>query len=135
MIGPQMPNGDTEVPAPTRAFRASISAAILALMVFAGSRVAMADPKTFDIGPLDATRSLLEFGRKSSWEILLASEKVRGFVPNAVHGAYEPLDAIHLMLNGTGLSVSEKTTGVLVVEPEKRAKHTSSEVSGNLDGA
>src|SRR5258708_2078581 len=112
MIGPQMPNGDTEVPAPTRAFRASISAAILALMVFAGSRVAMADRETCDFGPLDASRSLREFGGRSSWQILFASDKVRGFVTNAVLGAYEPLDAIHLMLNGTGLSVSEKTTGV-----------------------
>jgi iron complex outermembrane receptor protein len=122
------------VPLRTRAFRVAVSAAVLTFLAFVGPQIAIANPKSFDIGPLDATRSLLEFGRQSSLQILFASDKVKGFVTNAVHGAYEPLDAIHLMLNGTGLSVSERTTGVLVVEPEKITKHTSSEVTGNLDG-
>jgi iron complex outermembrane recepter protein len=122
------------VPSCARSFRAPISAALLIVFVFAGSQLAIANTKSFDIAPSDATRSLLEFGRQSSLQILFASDKVRGFVTNAVHGDYEPLAAIHLMLSGTGLSVSEKSGGVLVVEPERRAKRTSAE-GGNVDGA
>src|ERR1035438_9152743 len=98
-----------------RGFRFLGSAATLICILFAGSQAALATPKTFDIGPSDASHSLLEFGRQASIQIIFASEKVKGFTTNAVRGNYEPLDAIHLLLSGTGLSVSEKAGGVLVV--------------------
>jgi iron complex outermembrane recepter protein len=105
-----------------RGFRFLGSAATLICILFAGSQAALATPKTFDIGPSDASHSLLEFGRQASIQIIFASEKVKGFTTNAVRGNYEPLDAIHLLLSGTGLSVSEKAGGVLVVEPAKEKR-------------
>lgn len=82
-----------------------------------GSATAMASPKPFSIDVQEAPRSLLEFGRQSALQILFASEKVKGIVTNAVHGNYEPIDALKLLLKGTPLVVSEKPEGVLVVEP------------------
>ena len=90
------------------------AAFILAL----GSPAANASPKPFSIDAEEAPRSLLEFGRQSTLQILFATEKVKGIVTNAVHGSYEPIDALRLLLKGTPLVVSEKPDGVLVVEPQ-----------------
>jgi len=95
---------------------------MLLSLLLAGSQAAFATPKTFDIEPSEASHSLLEFGRQASIQILFASEKVKGFTTNTVRGDYEPLEAIRLLLSGTGLSVSEKANGVLVVEPTKEKR-------------
>ncbi len=86
------------------------------------STAALGAPKTFSIESEDAPRSLLEFGRQSALQILFASEKVKGVVTNAVHGDYEPIDALRLLLKGTPLIISEKPDGVLVVEPQGKAR-------------
>ena len=85
-----------------------------------GSMAVVATPRPFNIVSEDARRSLLEFGRQSEEQILFASEEVKGVITNAVHGNYEPIDALHLLLRGTTLVASEKRDGVLVVEPLKR---------------
>ena len=69
---------------------------------------AMANPKPFNIASDDARRSLLEFGRQSAVQILFATEEVKGVITNAVQGTYEPIDALHLLLNGTTLAAGEK---------------------------
>ena len=96
-----------------RCFR-SMAAIFLAFVL--GATAAIASPKPFSIDSEDAPRSLLEFGRQSALQILFASEKVKGIVTNAVHGSYEPIDALRLLLKGTPLTVSEKSDGVLVIE-------------------
>jgi iron complex outermembrane receptor protein len=102
---------------------------LAALLVLAFvSTSAKATPKPFSIDAEEAPRSLLEFGRQSAVQILFASEKVRGVVTNAVHGNYEPVDALRLLLKGTPLMVSEKADGVLVVEP-KNEGHPVSELA------
>ncbi len=102
----------------------SMATIVLALAI--GSTTAMASPRPFSIDSEDAPQSLLEFGRQSALQILFASEKVKGIVTNAVHGSYEPIDALHLLLKGTPLVVREKSEGVLVVEPQVK-EHVSSE--------
>jgi len=102
-------NGDSG----SRCFR---SVAIIFLTFILGATVAIASPKSFNIDSEDAPRSLLEFGRQSALQILFASDKVKGIVTNAVHGNYEPIDALRLLLKDTPLVVSEKADGVLVVE-------------------
>jgi iron complex outermembrane receptor protein len=112
------------VPSIIRGFRYFNSAAAIFLMLALGSTAANASPKPFSIESEDAPRSLLEFGQQSALQILFASEKVKGIVTNAVHGNYEPIDALHLLLKGTPLVVSEKSDGVLVVEPQVKARNT-----------
>jgi len=90
-----------------------------------GSTAAIATPRPFNIDAQEAPRSLLEFGRQSAVQILFASENVKGITTNAVHGTYEPIDALRLLLKGTPLVVSEKPNGVLIVEPKTRAKGAS----------
>jgi outer membrane receptor protein involved in Fe transport len=92
-------------------------AAIVLTMALAST--ATASPKPFNIASDDARRSLLEFGRQSQAQILFATEEVKGVITNAVQGTYEPIDALHLLLNGTILVAAEKTDGVLVVEARK----------------
>src|SRR5258708_29581906 len=101
----------------------SVAAFLLALAL--GSTAALASPRPFSIDAQEAPRSLLEFGRQSAVQILFASEKVKGIVTNAVHGNYEPIDALRLLLKGTPLVVSEKSDGVLVVEPQRDAQGVS----------
>jgi len=88
-------------------------------MMAIGTSAALASPKPFNIASEDARRSLLEFGRQSQVQILFATEEVKGVITNAVQGTYEPLDALHLLLNGTTLVAGVKADGVLVVEPSK----------------
>jgi outer membrane receptor protein involved in Fe transport len=94
-----------------------------------GSTTAMASPRPFNIDSEDAPRSLLEFGRQSALQILFASEKVKGIVTNAVHGSYEPIDALQLLLKGTPLVVKERSDGVLVVEPQVKERVSSARES------
>src|SRR5258708_25682701 len=101
----------------------SVAAFLLALAL--GSTAALASPRPFSIDAQEAPRSLLEFGRQSAVQILFASENVKGITTNAVHGTYEPIDALRLLLKGTPLVVSEKPGGVLIVEPQTRAKGAS----------
>jgi iron complex outermembrane receptor protein len=101
------------------------SVAAIVLTFALGSTAANASPKSFSIDSEEAPRSLLEFGRQSALQILFASAKVKGIVTNAVRGDYEPIDALHLLLNGTPLVVSEKSDGVLVVEPQRNARRVS----------
>ncbi len=113
-----------------RAFLCSASA-FLVLMLSATP--ATASPKTFSIEAEEAPRALLEFGRQSALQILFASEKVKGVITNAVHGTYEPVEALKLLLKGTTLVVSVKPDGVLVVGPQANAHSTSNEIPASVN--
>jgi len=91
------------------------AATAIALICF-GPTAAVASPKAFDIVSGDAQHSLLEFGRQSEAQILFAAKDVKGVVTNAVHGTYEPIDALHLLLTGTILGATEKAGGVILVQ-------------------
>jgi len=41
-----------------------------------------------------------------------------GASTNAVHGKFEPIEALRLLLQGTSLIAIEKSAGVLVVQPD-----------------
>src|SRR6266404_5849719 len=105
------------------------STATIFLSLAIGSTTAMASPRPFSIDSEDAPQSLLEFGRQSALQILFASEKVKGIVTNAVHGSYEPIDALQLLLKGTPLVVKERSDGVLVVEPQVKERVSSARES------
>ena len=116
----------------TRRFRL---AAIFSGLVL-GAAVATASPKSFSIDSEEATRSLLDFGRQSTLQILFRSGEVKGIFTNAVHGDYEPIDALRLLLKGTPLVISEKSDGVLVVELQlNRSNSSVNSISTNNDDA
>ena len=114
----------------------SVAVTILLALALA-STAANASPKPFSIDSEEAPRALVEFGRQSTLQILFATEKVKGIVTNAVHGNYEPIDALRLLLKGTPLVISEKADGVLVVQPQAKARNPANAdpVSINNDGS
>jgi iron complex outermembrane recepter protein len=120
-----------------RRVRCCASAVTIVLALALASTAANASPKPFSIDSEEAPRALLEFGRQSALQILFATEKVKGIVTNAVHGNYEPIDALRLLLKGTPLVISEKADGVLVVQPQAKARNpvNADPVSINNDGS
>jgi iron complex outermembrane recepter protein len=117
--------GEAELTALIRAVNRTCLGALLALAL---TSLVYANARTFTIEGQEASRALLEFGRQSSLQIIFASEKVKGVITNPVHGNYEPIQALKILLKGTSLVVSEKADGVLVVEPSK-VKISSREVT------
>jgi hypothetical protein len=95
------------------------AAILTALGLTAVSHAALAEKKPFRIGAQDATITLTEFAKQGGIQILFAYERVKGITTNAVEGQYEPVDAIALLVKGTGLQVSERDGGVFFVEPQK----------------
>jgi outer membrane receptor protein involved in Fe transport len=95
-------------------------------MLAFGAPAAVASPQPFSIDAQEAPRALLEFGRQSALQILFASEKVKGVITNPVHGNYEPIDALGLLLKGTILVIRQTAEGVLVVEPRAKGGGTTS---------
>ena len=120
-----------------RSLRCVSPIAAFTLLLALGITPAMASPKSFSIDSQDAPRALLEFGRQSALQILFESDKVKGIITNAVHGSYEPIDALRLLLKGTSLLISEKSAGVLVVGPQVKARNAvgADGVSINTDGS
>lgn len=102
-----------------RPVRRACAASLLALLLTSVSHAAMAGKKPFRIDAKDATVTLTEFARQAGIQILFGYEHVKGITTNAIDGEYEPLDAIRLLVQGTGLQVSEQSTGVLFVAPLK----------------
>ena len=124
------------MPSRARGYQYASSGIAIVLALTLASTSALASPKPFNIDSEEAPRSLLEFGRQSAMQILFASEKVKGVVTNAVHGNYEPLDALRMLLKGTPLVISEKADGVLVVGPRVTGRNSSTAdpVLANGDG-
>ena len=105
-------------------------------MLALGGTRAMATPKSFSIDSQDAPRSLLAFGQQSALQILFESDKVKGVITNAVHGSYEPIEALRLLLKGTPLMLSERSNGVLVVGPLVKSRNSlNADPVLNADGS
>lgn len=113
--------------------RAMLAAPLLTL---AAGHAAMAEKTAFDIETSTASAALVEFGRQSATELLFAYDVVKGHRANAVVGEYEPVDALRLVLKGTGLDVREKAGGMLVVsqETQDRAGAQSRAQPGSGEG-
>ena len=113
--------------------RRAVAAILLAFAL--GSTAAHASPRQFSIESEEASRSLLEFGKQSAVQILFSPAKVKGVVTNAVHGDYEPIDALRLLLQGTSLAVNEKSDGVLVIEPQAQTHDSRNSDSASAGDA
>jgi iron complex outermembrane recepter protein len=113
--------------------RRAVAGILLAFTL--GSMAANASPRKFSIESEEASRSLLEFGKQSAVQILFSTAKVKGVVTNAVHGDYEPIDALRLLLQGTSLAVNEKSDGVLVVAPQAQTHDSPNSDSASASDA
>lgn len=60
-----------------------------------------AEPQAFDIPAEAGATALLRFSQQAKVEVLFSSEAMAGVTTRAVNGAYEPDDALDLLLRGT----------------------------------
>lgn len=100
-----------------------------ALFATMASRIASAEPMPFSIEAQDAATALTEFARQANRQILFQFERVKGVRTQALAGQYEPADAIRMLLEGTGLVVSIREGGVLVVDAASAVSATEGPAS------
>ena len=85
----------------------------LAVACLFAAAVAVAQEKIrFDIPEQDASTAIQSWARQSGLQIFAAQEHLRGVRAHAVRGEYSPLEAMQLLIAGTGLEVvstGEKT--------------------------
>ena len=104
---------------PGAIFPALFGLVVLGLLVGLPARAA-SSPQTFHIEAGDASRTLNEFSRQSSLQLLFDYTIVRGRKTQAVNGEYSATAALHEMLADTGLVfnfVNERTLAITLVSP------------------
>lgn len=104
---------------------------LLAVALLAAAALRGAEPtrKTLDLPADAADRTLRKFTEQAGVEVVFATGLAAGVRTNAVKGNYPPLEAMTLLLEGTGLAATQdKTTGAFLVvrrenpvEPKKDA--------------
>src|SRR3954447_24712315 len=100
--------------------------ALTGLLLIVVSVPVRATPKlhTFHIDAGDAARTLNEFSRQSSLQLLFDYSVVRGRTTRAVSGEYAPAVALERMLEDSGLVfdfVNDRTLSVTVLNRESGA--------------
>ncbi len=98
----------------TRSLRTlALSGAAAALL--AGMAPAQANSAVeFDIQTTDLAAALQQFAMQSDRELMFSAEALAGRPANPVNGAYEPLDALDQMLDGSGLAYEVTESGAIV---------------------
>jgi iron complex outermembrane recepter protein len=88
----------------------------LAGVLVLGAAVALAQEKvSFDIPAQNASSAIRAWARQSGLQVFASEELLEGVQTNAVHGDYLPLQAVQLLIQGTGLeavSTGEKTVTI-----------------------
>src|SRR5690606_15626546 len=104
---------------------------VLAVPAF-GAGSTTSEKRFFDIPAGEAAAQLTEWGRQSGFDIVVHPDRVRGLRTNAVHGAYEPLDALSRLIAGTGLRVEHLGKGKVAVSgvPAKPAPKATGDAPG-----
>lgn len=74
-----------------------------------------AQPAPFDIREAYAPAAVLQFAEQSGLQVFAPSTLLRGVRVNAVEGVYDPVDALAVMLEGTGLEAVPATGGAIVI--------------------
>jgi iron complex outermembrane receptor protein len=76
---------------------------------------ALADPVDIKLQAQSLSSALREFARQTGIQIAIQSELTGGKIAPALNGKYEPIDALAMLLNGTGLTayrVNANTYGI-----------------------
>jgi hypothetical protein len=75
----------------------------------------VSDTLTFDIPEARADLALIAFAEQADRTLLFSFDETHDKTANRVSGQYEVIDALELLLAGTGLSISMGTQGQLSV--------------------
>lgn len=88
--------------------------------------------KSLDLPADNADRTLKKFSDQTGVEVIFATGTAVDVKTNAVKGDYAPLDAVRLLLAGTGLSASEdQATGAVMVNRSDGVQRTGA-ISGRI---
>ena len=106
-----------------------LSVWLLACMLYT-VRVAAADssldqPRRFDIDAGSAESLLVTFSEQSGYQLLYLYESFRHVELNAVHGTFEPLDALDRMIAGTAVTYSVTHGRTLTLRVEREPSHAT----------
>jgi iron complex outermembrane receptor protein len=75
----------------------------------------LAQARTFDIPADSASDAIRALARQSGLQVLAPVEDVRGIRTPALRGQYEPLDAVHRLIDGTGLQVVQTGPNTITI--------------------
>jgi len=92
----------------------SISCALV-LLTTAHARAAEPAARAFDISPQSLAAALGEFARQSHREILFTPDVVANKSSGGARGTMQPLAALHLLLNESGLAFTTTPNGAILV--------------------
>ncbi len=90
--------------------------ALLILTVLPVSAAWAQESRQFDIPSQDAAAAIKTLALEADFEILIPQDLVNGKQANAISGRYTPVEALHRMLAGTGLSYRSVGVNAYVVE-------------------
>src|ERR1700722_355980 len=91
---------------------------LLCTLLLLSAAYARADeraPQSFDIRPQDLAAALSEFARQSHEEILFAPDIVAEKRSGGVRGTMQPLAALKILLNESGLPFSSTPSGAILI--------------------
>lgn len=90
------------------------------------SPAAQAAARPIAIPSGEAPKSIAEFARQADIQIIAPASELHGIRTPAINGRYEPLEALKLLLVGTGLEIATSNDQVIVLQRiehrEKRAE-------------
>ena len=104
-----------------RRFLRGTAASLLALSVAALPAAAAARPQQIDIAAGNAAEALTRFGEQADVSIVYSYAVVSKYRTKAVQGNVEPLEALHRMLEGTGLVAVQVSPNVFAVQVKGEA--------------
>jgi iron complex outermembrane recepter protein len=93
---------------------------------------------TFDIPAESLSASLHEYARISGKQIVFTNDLVAGYTSRALHGSYDPSEALSQLLAGTGLSAERSASGALMIRRDRHAaddQPATSPVAGQVGEA
>ncbi|HEY3814582.1 MAG TPA: TonB-dependent receptor [Caulobacteraceae bacterium] len=91
------------------------AAPAMAIALFATSAHAQGASTEFEIPAEPLAQALLQFSKQANVDVGAAADLTRGKTSHAVHGTMTPQEALKQLLEGTGLSVTPRGDGGLVV--------------------
>ncbi|HEY6925807.1 MAG TPA: TonB-dependent receptor [Steroidobacteraceae bacterium] len=104
---------------------------LVCLSVLAAAASFAQDKLSFDIPAQSASSAIRAWARQSGLQVFASQELLDGVQANAVHGDYLPLQAVQLLIEGTGLEVV--STGEKTVTIRRRSDPRPQPSSNNSD--
>jgi outer membrane receptor protein involved in Fe transport len=94
----------------------------------------LAQERTFDIPAESASDAIRALAQQSGLQVLAPAEDVRGVRTNAVRGSLDPMDAVHRLVDGTGLEVVQTGPNTVTIRrPNGAAEPAAARASSEGD--